>query len=287
MRTHDTGNMAAIAAAVLLSAIAALCEQISVIIMPAQAVTGLILLSFVFDMVFTALFVSDIAQAIRRHNLGAYMLHGRGLADFFGSVPVFFLFSAPSAIIIAAGTDSSAVHFMKIMTFSWSTLCITGMLRVSRLTRLASLPVFSGSVMTERHITFICTVICGASLPVAPLCGFVLLRAGALHYAYAAAGFIAALMLFVVLAAVIVIYSGHFGNTVSSVLDSLDRGFRRREFYLKVKVREEFRDDGVFRIASFYNESYLPAKIRQNINSPEPAAYRVPEDEVKNFIRNR
>ncbi|HQO39725.1 MAG TPA: hypothetical protein PK986_04575, partial [Spirochaetota bacterium] len=83
------------------------------------------------------------------------------------------------------------------------------------------------------------------------------------------------------------LYSRHFVGTVSSVLDALDRGLRRREFYLKVRAREEFSDEGVYRLVSFYNESYLPAKIRQNVKSPEPAAYRVPEDEVKNFIRSR
>lgn len=287
MGTRDNVNSAAVTAAVLISAIVALCEHLSVIIMPARAVVGLTLVSFLFDMVFTALFVSDAAEAVKRHRIKSYMLHGRGLLDFFSSVPVFFIFSAPSAIIIAAGTESAAVHFMKIMTYSWSTLCITGVLRISRIARLASLPVLSGSGMTGRHITFICTVICFAALPAAPVCAYVLRMAGTLQYSSAAAGFITAFMLFLILAAVIIIYSLHFGNTVSSVLDALDRGFRRREFYFKIKVRKEFGDESVFRIASFYNESYLPAKIKQNINSPEPAAYRVPEDEVKNFIRNR
>lgn len=287
MVTRESANLAAVTAAVLISAIAALCEHLSVIVMPARSVIVLTLVSFLFDMVFTALFVSDAAEAVKRHRIKGYLLHGRGLLDFFGSVPLFFIFSAPSAIIIAAGTESAAVHFMKLMTYSWSTLCITGLLRVSRLARLASLPVLSGSGMTQRHITFICTVICFAALPVAPAFAYVLRVAGTLQYSYAVAGFIAALMLFVILAAVIIIYSAHFASTVSSVLDALDRGFRRREFYFKIKVREEFGDESVFRIASFYNESYLPAKIKQNINSPEPAAYRVPEEDVKNFIRNR
>ncbi|HPS59051.1 MAG TPA: hypothetical protein PK514_13175 [Spirochaetota bacterium] len=287
MRTQDTGGQAAVTAAVMLSAIAALCEYLfAVIIMPVQAVMGLALLSFVFDVVFTAVFISDAAEAARRHKIRSFMLHGRGIVDFCGSVPVLLFFSVPSVIIIASGTESAGVNFMKTMTFFWSSLCITGLLRVSRMTRLASLPLFSGSGMTERHITLICTVICGAAVTTGPVCGFIMRRAGA-QYAHAAAGAIAAFMLFIILSAVIAIYSRHFGNTVSSVLDTLDKGFRRREFYLKVKLREEFRDDGIYRIAAFYNETYLPAKTKQNINSPEPAAYRVPEEEVKNFIRNR
>lgn len=287
MSTQDTGNRAAVSAAVMVSAVAALCEYMSVLLLPVKAVMGLIFLSFVFDMVFTALFVSDAAEAVKRHKSKFYMLHGRGLIDLCGSIPVLFLYSAPSVLIMAAGSESAVVHFLRSMVYFWSTLGITGVLRVSRLTRIASLPLISGSGMTERHITFLCTVICGAALPVAPLCVQVMRMAGANVNAFAASGFIAAFMLFLVLAAVIAAYSRHFENTVSSILDILDRGFRRREFYLKVKVSEEQGEDGVSRIASFYNESYLPAKIRQNINNPEPAAYRVPEEEVKNFIRNR
>lgn len=287
MRTQDTGSSAAVTAGVLVSAIAALCEYMSVIFMPVRAVMGLTFLSFVLDMVFTALFISDAAEAVKRNKSRSYMLHGRGMIDLFGSVPVLFLYSAPSVILMAAGSESTVVHIIRDMVYFWGMLCITGVLRVSRLVRLVSLPFFSGTGMTERYMTLLCTVICGAALPVAPVCASVMRMAGAGAHAYAAAGFIAAFMLFLILAAVIALYSRYFEATISSILDILDRGFRRREFYLKIKVSEDRGDDGISRIASFYNESYLPAKIRQNINSPEPASYRVPEDEVKNFIRNR
>lgn len=287
MWTNDSRSRAAVIAAAVLSAVTALCEYLSVMFMPGRAVMGFLLVSFLLDMVFTALFVSDFAEAVKRHKLRSYMLHGRGLVDFCGAIPVFFLYSAPSVIILAAGSQSAAVNFMKAMTFYWGVLCVTGILRVSRLTRLASLRVFYAPGMTERHITFICTIICAAVLPAAPVCALILQKSGAAQNFHAAAGFIPAFMLFIILPAVVVLYSRLLGSTVSSVLDSLDRGFRRREFYLKIRISEEFRDEPVMRIASFYNESYLPAKIKQNINSPEPAAYRIPEDEVKNFIRNR
>ncbi len=287
MGTGDSGYRAALTAAVLVSAAAALLEHLSFFIMPANAGAGLVILSFFFDVLFTSLFISDFAEAAKRHKIKAYMLRGRGLTDFFGSVPLFLFFSGPSVIIIAAAPESAAAGFMKTMTASWSAICITGVLRVSRLARFASLPVFSGSLMTERHVTFICNITCCAILPAAPFCSLIMRKAGVLQYADALAGFTCGFLLLVVLGAVTVVYSRHFENAVSSVADALDRGFRRREFYLKVRLREESSEEGLCRIGSFYNESYLPAKIRQNINSPEPAVYSIPEDEVKNFIRNR
>ncbi|NLV66423.1 MAG: hypothetical protein GXY14_01990 [Spirochaetes bacterium] len=286
MQREDRVNMALVNAAALLAAVAALCEQLSVLFISVRAVTAFMLLSFVFDMLFTAVFASDIASAVRRKKTKYFMLYGGGLVDFAASVPLLIFCSAPSVIVLAAGGGSAAAGFMKDVAGFWGMLSVTCMLRVSRMARLVSLPGLAGTGMAGRHLSTICAIIAASLLPAAPLIALVMRRAGVAR-ADAVTGFAAGFMLFMIFSVLIPLYSRHFVGTVSSVLDALDRGLRRREFYLKVRAREEFSDEGVYRLVSFYNESYLPAKIRQNVKSPEPAAYRVPEDEVKNFIRSR
>ncbi len=63
--------------------------------------------------------------------------------------------------------------------------------------------------------------------------------------------------------AFMLIYSRHFAQTVSDVAHVLNAGFRRKEYNLMVKIREEFMDEELYRVARFYNDAYLPAKIRK------------------------
>ena len=292
MRNKYTGGSVSLTAAVLLSSLGAIFEYVSFMHLPVPAAQGMIVFSFLFDVLFASLFIVDAAEAVKRKHFRIFMLYGRGLIDFCGSFPVLLLFSAPSAVIIAAGTDPASAVFVNHLTAFWNSLCVTGILRVSRMARLVSQQTSGLSPMTERHITFLCSVVCTAAAAAVPLCSYVMrfspLFAGdGARYLYSYTGFVSSLLLFAVLSVIVSVYSGHFGNTVSSVLGALDSGFRRREFYLKIKVREQFRDEEIFRIASFYNESYLPAKMKQNINSDEPAAYRVPDEDVINFLRGR
>lgn len=286
MEREDRVNMVLVNAAALLAAVVALCEQFSALFISVRAATVFMLFSFLFDMLFTAVFVSDIASAVRRKKAKVFMLYRGGLMDFLASVPLLIFCSAPSVIVLAAGGGSAAAGFLNEVAACWGMLSVSCMLRVSRMARPVSLPGLAGAGMAGRHMSTICTIIAAPLLPAVPLLALVMRRAGVAR-ADAVTGFAAGFMLFMIFSALIPLYSKHFVSTVSSVLDALDRGLRRREFYLKVRMREEFSDEGVYRLVSFYNESYLPAKIRQNLKSPDPAAYRVPEDEVKNFIRSR
>jgi len=70
------------------------------------------------------------------------------------------------------------------------------------------------------------------------------------------------IIVFIVLGFMIV-YTRHFVQNISDVLHVMDKGFRKSDYNLQVKIREERADHEVFRLASFYNDRYLPAKIRR------------------------
>jgi hypothetical protein len=60
-----------------------------------------------------------------------------------------------------------------------------------------------------------------------------------------------------------IVYTRHFVQNISDVLHVMDKGFRKSDYNLQVKIRKERADHEVFKLASFYNDRYLPAKIRR------------------------
>jgi len=57
-------------------------------------------------------------------------------------------------------------------------------------------------------------------------------------------------------------YTRHFVQTISDVLFVVIRGFRERGYTLQVKVPKEYEDHEIFELAKFYNDRYLPAKLK-------------------------
>jgi hypothetical protein len=62
---------------------------------------------------------------------------------------------------------------------------------------------------------------------------------------------------------VIILYGRHFAATVSSVISKIIMGFRSRQYSECVNIREEFEQDEVYKLAKFYNDVYLPAKLKR------------------------
>ncbi|MBN2403401.1 MAG: hypothetical protein JXN64_13535 [Spirochaetes bacterium] len=67
---------------------------------------------------------------------------------------------------------------------------------------------------------------------------------------------------------VIFLYGRHFASTVTDVINTIVAGFRSRQHNKNVKIRDEFNQDEVYKLAKFYNDIYLPAKSRR-INKEE------------------
>ncbi len=59
------------------------------------------------------------------------------------------------------------------------------------------------------------------------------------------------------------LYSNHFVQTVSDVIFVLMRGFRERNYSLQVRIPEEYAEHEVFQLARFYNDKFLPAKMKR------------------------
>lgn len=70
------------------------------------------------------------------------------------------------------------------------------------------------------------------------------------------------IIIFLVLG-IMFIYTRHFAQNISDLIHILNKGFRKRDYNLQVKIREEFRDEEVYKLARFYNDAYLPAKLRR------------------------
>jgi hypothetical protein len=66
----------------------------------------------------------------------------------------------------------------------------------------------------------------------------------------------------VLVAAFMVIYSPHFAMTVTDPIHVMEKGFEDPTYNLEVKIPPNYASDDVFRLASLYNEEYLPLKDR-------------------------
>ncbi len=59
------------------------------------------------------------------------------------------------------------------------------------------------------------------------------------------------------------IYTRHFVQSVSDVIHVMNRGFRKKDYNLQVRISPPYRDEEIFRLAEYYNDYFLPAKLRQ------------------------
>lgn len=70
------------------------------------------------------------------------------------------------------------------------------------------------------------------------------------------------IIIFIVLAFMLV-YTRHFAQTISDLIHVMNKGFRKKDYNLLVKIREEYSQDEIYKLAKFYNDAYLPAKIKK------------------------
>ncbi len=70
------------------------------------------------------------------------------------------------------------------------------------------------------------------------------------------------IIIFIVLSFMLV-YTRHFVQNISDVVHVLNLGFRKKEYNLLVKIPEQNSDHEIFRLAKFYNEAYLPSKMKR------------------------
>ncbi len=59
-----------------------------------------------------------------------------------------------------------------------------------------------------------------------------------------------------------ILYTRHFAQNVSDIIHILNKGLRKKNYNLQVKVKKQYADEEIFRLVDFYNNAYLPAKLR-------------------------
>jgi hypothetical protein len=79
------------------------------------------------------------------------------------------------------------------------------------------------------------------------------------------------------------LYSRHFSLTVSDVAGALNSGFRKRDYNLMIKIKNEYKEEELYRLAQFYNDVYLPAKLRKRDMKKEGSGSPITMDAVKEF----
>lgn len=275
---HVNTNICVITA-VILSSVIAVAYDLSVMSAPASAAAKVLLAAcFVFDLGFSFFFI-----------IGAVKRKKQPLSDIpmnlAGSLLPLVFSSGPGLFILVSGTGGTAAHIYVV----WNSLCITGLLRASRLAGLAAFPELIRSPMTARHVFNACRV---SVVSCAPAFIIASLAAGypfyAMHGTYPAAaaalGFAGTICMYLLLSAMLLVYSRGFYRHVARPVAILDRGFRRREFYLRAEVGEEYKNDEIYRLAAFYNDSFLPAKMRQNLAAGEPARQAVKAEDMQKFM---
>ncbi|MCP4132290.1 MAG: hypothetical protein GY754_15065 [bacterium] len=79
------------------------------------------------------------------------------------------------------------------------------------------------------------------------------------------------------------IYTRIFVQSISDVLHILNKGFRKKDYNLQIKIRKEFSEQEIFRLAKFYNDSYLPAKLRRLHAEKEKKSSGLSMNDLTNF----
>jgi hypothetical protein len=60
-----------------------------------------------------------------------------------------------------------------------------------------------------------------------------------------------------------IFYTRHFVQTVADVLFVVNRGFQERSYTLQVRIPKQYEEHEIFELARFYNDRYLPAKLKR------------------------
>lgn len=87
----------------------------------------------------------------------------------------------------------------------------------------------------------------------------------------------------IVVLAFMIIYTRHFAQIISDPVHILNKGLRKKNYNLQVKVNEVYSDHEIYRLVNFYNEAYLPAKLKRMQEEQESNASGLSMDDLTGF----
>ena len=67
------------------------------------------------------------------------------------------------------------------------------------------------------------------------------------------------------------------------MLHIMNKGFRKKDYNLQIKIRDEYNKQEVFRLARFYNDAYLPAKLKRLQSQEENKSSGISMKDLLNF----
>lgn len=120
----------------------------------------IIILSFIFDTIFTAEFTARSIISNKRGDFNYYILHQRGWVDFLTSIPLLLFVSGPMIIIMLmgdSGEQASAGDFLVILKTA-KAIRVTRILRLIRVVKIFGKIQNSESHMTNRHVGMVSTI---------------------------------------------------------------------------------------------------------------------------------
>ncbi len=90
------------------------------------------------------------------------------------------------------------------------------------------------------------------------------------------------IIIFLVLA-LMLIYTRHFVQNVSDVIHIMNRGLTEKDYNLQVKIHKEFVEHEIFKLAEYYNNVYLPEKLRKQQEEKEKKGTTLTMNDLLNF----
>ena len=89
----------------------------------------------------------------------------------------------------------------------------------------------------------------------------------------------------VVVLLLMITYSPHFAITVSDPVNVMLRGLKEKSYNLEVSIPGEYASDDIFRLASAYNDEYLPLKERSGLEDREGGALDISLDDISDLLQ--
>jgi hypothetical protein len=82
---------------------------------------------------------------------------------------------------------------------------------------------------------------------------------------------------------IMITYSPHFAITVSDPVNVMIRGITEKSYNLEVSVPSDYSDDDIFRMATAFNDEFLPLKERNNLDDPG-GALDISMDDISDLL---
>lgn len=203
------------------------------------------------DIIFAAEFIIKGIRGRGSDGFKIYFLKQRGYIDFINSFVMLIFVSIPLLIIVSLAGSENGALYISLIIYGFSPA-----LRILRILKLSSLLGGNNPGMASRHTA----VIADSSVMILFTVAFLSQLPGYGNSVGIILFYLCAIILVLIFR---ILYRRHFESTVSDIVNVIDLGLRRRNYNLQVKLDDRYGSDEIYRLASYYNTVFLPAKMKQ------------------------